>query len=71
MSLKKVSKFTHHSGNSDRGALVTSVQTPYGRMKNTVHYNAKGLRNELDEALGATRKRRIGEVSYFKLPMSP
>lgn len=62
MSSKKVSKFAHNSASSDKGAHVTSVQTPYGRIKRTTHYNAKGLRDELDEALADARKRRTSQV---------
>lgn len=55
---------TGSSASSDRAAYVASVLTPYGRVKKTVHYDARGLRKELDVALATAQKRRTGRSAH-------
>ncbi|KAJ3553548.1 hypothetical protein NP233_g12617 [Leucocoprinus birnbaumii] len=45
------------TGSSNKGHLVTSVRTPFGHKKQTVQYDAKGLREEMDQGLAAARQR--------------
>lgn len=63
-SLKLRNAAADSSGGSNGAAYVTSILTPYGRAKKTIHYTAKGLRSELDGALTTAQKRRVGMSTH-------